>query len=463
MMQTWLKATWHSLSTQRLLVACFVISALVQLSGVIYMLHSKSMVPSPRYDATEYRILAQNILQHGVFSTSPISPHFPELLRTPGYPLVLALSYLIEPSGYLMLCLHILFRLAIGWMIYDTCRRRLQASYWISLLGTSVWLFDIYTIFIGYVTLSDTFFAFLLCLSFYLALFSSERHSYFRILFSPLALGFAIITRPQGLVFAPILLAIFFLQRLRSFKQVTAILICLSLFPAIWLGRNFLHTGHFILSSSGEYNLALGIHWTGDSQYFQRIVEADAAHLTTAVDLRDGKGLFKNYWIYTVQGYPTLRATFDDLLRAYPLSKLAWIQLKTLPTIWYPSAQMAIFASVSHLYTPLVTRGLFILDLATMAFLVLGAGISLIAVLKHPHRQPSSVIFLLGSAVFLGTWLNAGLTIQRLRIPVLPLALIVCVFGFQYLIEWALSPPRAKDLPTPAQIESPDAKTRAVA
>jgi hypothetical protein len=463
MMKTWLKATWHSLTTQRVLVVCFVISALVQLSGIVYMLHSKSMVPSPRYDATEYRVLAQNILQHDLFSTSPISPYLPELLRTPGYPLVLSLSYLIEPSGYLMLCLHILFRLAIGWMIYATCRRRLQVSYWISLCGTCFWLFDIYTIFIGYVTLSDTFFAFLLCLSLYLALFSSEHDSYFKILRSPLVLGFAIITRPQGLVFAPILLTIFFLQRVRSFKRVIAILICLCLFPAIWLGRNFLHTGHFVLSSSGEYNLALGIHWAGDSQYFQRLVEAESAHFTTPVDLRDGKGLFKNYWIYTVQGYPTLRATFEDLLRAYPLSRLAWIQLKTLPTIWYPSAQMAIFASASHLYTPLVTGGLFMMDLATMAFLVLGAATSVIVLLKNPRRRESSIIILLGSAAFLGSWLNAGLTIQRLRTPVLPLALIVCVFGFQRLIEWVRSLPRVKGLLTPAQIESQDAKTRAAA
>lgn len=462
MIRTWLKIRWHSFANQRLLITCFVISGLLQLSGVGYMMQSKSIVPSPRYDATEYRILAQNILQYGVFSTSPAPPHLPELLRTPGYPLVLALSYLVEPIGYLMLCLHILFRLAIGWMIYNICRRRLKADYWASLIGVCIWLFDIYTIFIGYQTLSDTLFAFLLCLSLYLALFSSEHDPLWKLSLSPFILGFAVFTRPQGLVFTPILLAIFFLQRVRSLKQVATIIFCLLLLPAVWLGRNFLHTKHLVLSSSGEYNVALGINWTGDTQYFQELVTADAAHFPTAIELGDGKEPFRNHWIYTTEGYPTLHATFKSLVRAYNLPRLAWLQLKTLPTIWYPSAQLAIFASMDHLYTPLVTGGLFIVDVSTILILLLGAGASLAAILRGAHRHESAVIFLLGSGALLGSWLNAGLTIQRLRTPVLPLALMVCVFGFQYLIEWGRSLPRVKDSSVLAQTESPDSKTEAV-
>ncbi len=462
MIRTWLKARWHSFANQRLLVVCFVISGLLQLSGVAYMMQNKSMVPSPRYDATEYRVLAQNLLQHGVFSTSPTSPYLPELLRTPGYPLVLALSYLVEPTGYLMLCLHVLFRLAVGWMIYDICRRRLKAGYWASVIGVCIWLFDVYTIFIGYQTLSDTLFAFLLCLSLYLALFTSEHDPLWKLSSGPLVLGFAVFTRPQGLAFAPIFLAIFFLQRVRSLKQIATIVFCASLFPALWLTRNFLHTNHLVLSSSGEYNVALGINWTGDTRYFQQLVEADAAHFPAAVDLGDGKEPFRNHWIYTTEGYPTLHATFKSLSRAYSLPRLAWLQLKTFPTIWYPSAQLAIFASVSHLYTPVVTNGLRMVDVGTLLLLLLGAGASLITILKGTRRRESAFIFLLGSGAFLGSWLNAGLTIQRLRTPVLPLALMVCVFGFQHLIEWARSLPPVKGSPTPAQTGSPDSKTEAV-
>jgi len=44
-------------------------------------------------DSSEYHRLALNLLQHGTFSQSPQAPYEPEVLRTPGYPLILAGLY----------------------------------------------------------------------------------------------------------------------------------------------------------------------------------------------------------------------------------------------------------------------------------------------------------------------------------------------------------------------------------
>ncbi len=457
MIRTWVKARWHSFAKRRLLVVCFLVSGLLQLGGVIYMAYN-DIIPSPRYDATEYRVLAQNILKHRVFSTSPTSPYLPELLRTPGYPLALAATYLLEPSGYLMLFLHILFRLAVGWMIYDVGRHLLRANYWLLLAATSVWLFDLYTIFIGFQTFSDTYFAFLLCLSVYLALFSSEKDSFGRIMASPFLLGFAILTRPQGIVFAPLLLGIFFIQGTRSYKRLALLIFTLTIIPGIWMMRNIVHTQHAVLSSSGEYNLTLGVNWAGDASYYQHLIRINRSRFIPAVDLGDGKEPFRNHWIYTTQGYPTLHATFQEMVHAYGWPKLAWIQLKTLPTIWYPTAQQAIFGSFP--YPPVIQYTLHAIDLVTILFLLLGICSGCIFALNYKkYVRHSLLILVLLSGIFLGTWSNAGNTIQRLRTPVLPFALIISLFGLQHLIGWVRSLLREASLTTPAQTESEDSKT----
>ena len=42
------------------------------------------------YDSSQFVLLADNLLQHGVFSRSYSEPFFPDIARTPGYPLSLA-------------------------------------------------------------------------------------------------------------------------------------------------------------------------------------------------------------------------------------------------------------------------------------------------------------------------------------------------------------------------------------
>ena len=49
-------------------------------------------------DSPGYMLLAKNLVEHGVFSLSDASPYVPSNIRTPGYPLLLTLIYLIFHS-----------------------------------------------------------------------------------------------------------------------------------------------------------------------------------------------------------------------------------------------------------------------------------------------------------------------------------------------------------------------------
>ncbi len=51
-------------------------------------------------DHSQYELLAQNLVAHHAFSLSTTTPFLPDVLRTPGYPLFLALSYILT-QGFL--------------------------------------------------------------------------------------------------------------------------------------------------------------------------------------------------------------------------------------------------------------------------------------------------------------------------------------------------------------------------
>lgn len=448
---------WHLFRTRRVLVACFLVSGLVQALIVGYMAY-KGLTPSPRYDGTEYRILARNLLQHGTFSTSPAPPLLPELLRTPGYPLLLAATYLIEPKGYLMLFLHMIGRLSIGWMIYQLCRRWLSQPYWIATLVTSFWLFDAYTIFIGLQTFSDTVFAFLVCLSFYFALIAPQQRR--TLYLSPLLLGFAVLVRPQGLALLPTLLAVFFFQSIRSPKQWLILLLSALSIPMIWVGRNTLQVGTPILSSTREYNTVLGIG-NADHAYRGQLTEAHREHIIPAVDLGDGKAPFRNNWLYTTEGYPALRAVFDKVTGEYGWKKSLLLYLSQAPRIWYGTTQITVFDSLEHYYTPLVRQILLAIDIAYLLFLASFGLTGIVFSLKNLRQRPEQLLVWLTVGIILASFLNAGIVVHRVRTPLLPFALLLCAYGVSRVTRQAQSPLYATNLSIPAQTQSEDSTTTA--
>lgn len=444
-----------SIRTHRLLWMVFFASGLVQLLIVGYMWRT-GITPSPRYDATEYRVLAQNILHHGVFSTSPTTPFLPEILRTPGYPLFLAATYAFEKKGYLMLVVHVLLQLGIGVMIYRFCRRWLNLAYSTSIICTSLWLFDPYSIFVELQTLSDIVFSFLVCLSFYLAIMHTNRRG--TLLASPLILGIAVLTRPQGLILAPCLLAIFFwnLRTLPTKKLIHSLAIVgasVLILPTFWVVRNFSYIHSVTLSSTLEYNSLVGISRAGDSRYIDQAIALNQAHERPATDLGDGKEPFRNNWLYTNEGYSELRSIYVSMSQQHSSWERALLQLKTLPGEWYPLAQLTVFGSLERYYTPFVYRLLFFIDISWLVFLLSTSLVALYTCLQQ-RRLPHQILLSLFFGILLVSYFNAGMQIPRIHIPVLPFALLVSAYGLEQIRQRIQSLLHAKDLPTRSQSQS---------
>lgn len=448
-----MKNLFLSIRAHRLLWMVFFISGLIQLLIVGYMWHT-NITPSPRYDATEYRVLAQNILHHGVFSASPTAPFLPEILRTPGYPLFLAVTYLVEAKGYFALVVHILLQLAIGAMVYQLCRRWLYLGYGISVFFTSLWLFDLYSIFIELQTLSDLLFSFLVCASFYLAILYADRRA--TLFASPLVLGVAIITRPQGFVLAPCLIAILFCQLIRLDQKklvysLMAACVSLLILPACWIARNFSHTHSITISSTLEYNSLVGISRAGDSRYLDQAIASQQIHERPATDLGDGKQPFRNSWLYTSAGYPVLRAIYISMIEQHPWWQRALLQLKTLPHEWYPIAQLTVFGSLERYYTPLVYRLLFFIDLSWLT-LLLSTSLAAVYTCLQKRQLIHRILLILFVGILLVSYFNAGMQIPRIHIPVLPFALLLSAYGLEQIRQWlSRSLLHAKDPSAPSQ------------
>lgn len=442
-----------SIRTHRLLWMVFFASGLVQLLIVGYMWRT-GITPSPRYDATEYRVLAQNILYHGVFSTSPTAPFLPEILRTPGYPLFLAVTYLVEAKGYFALVVHILLQLTIGAMVYQLCRRWLYLGYGISVFFTSLWLFDLYSIFIELQTLSDLLFSFLVCASFYLAILYADRRA--TPFMSPLVLSLAILTRPQGFILAPCLMLIIFYQlrtsgRRKLAHSLVAACISLLILPACWVVRNFSYTHSVTLSSTLEYNSLVGISRAGDSRYLDQATTSQQIHERPATDLGDGKQPFRNNWLYTSAGYPVLRAIYISMIEQHPWWQRALLQLKTLPHEWYPIAQLTVFGSLERYYTPLVYRLLFFIDLSWLT-LLLSTSLAAVYTCLQKRQLIHRILLILFVGILLVSYFNAGMQIPRIHIPVLPFALLLSAYGLEQIRQWlSRSLLHAKDPSAPSQ------------
>lgn len=209
-------------------------------------------------DQRGYNQLALNLIETNELTFKAGLP--PTALRTPGYPVFLAIIYLIFGKlPWVVILFQVLLDSFTAIIIYFSFKKLLNEK--IGLIGGFIYSLDPHLILHSNTLYSDTLFVFFLSVfMFFLISLLSDRNYLTRdIILSGLFLGLASLVKPAS-AYLPyvIVLFLFFFFKVKLIKRIKyALLFLLLYFVTIspWLIRNELIFGKPFLSNSGEYNL----------------------------------------------------------------------------------------------------------------------------------------------------------------------------------------------------------------
>ena len=215
-----------------------VVAAIAALTNFIYFFLCRADFFFP--DSFTYLAPARNLLRGlGFFG----GPGVVETMRTPGYPLLLAL---FGTSVLPVIVLQHLLNVALVAGVYLVTRRRISRP--AALVAALLLAIDAPTIHVANKILSETLFTAVLFVVFLLAL--DARH----VIATGALTGALVLIRPVAIAYFAVLAAYFVWRRVRS-KQIAAF-ICVSLaLPLGWALRNAYHTGVFTVASISGTNL----------------------------------------------------------------------------------------------------------------------------------------------------------------------------------------------------------------
>ncbi len=237
-----------TIDTRIIILLVCLISVLTLFIRVQYVNHTSINNPI-RADARQYVLYGYNLAHHGTFSREfPASAPSPDSFCSPGYPLVIALSFLLGgEKGFYAIVIYsqvVLSALLVPLTFFLGLR---FLPPWDALAAALlVALSPHLTSMAGYV-LTETLFAFLLLSSILLYCIALKRHRHTPFILAGLLFGSAYLTN-ETVLFIPLLLAAITalslgLHKAQSKKNhlarmLVVFLIIFLLFPAVWTLRN---------------------------------------------------------------------------------------------------------------------------------------------------------------------------------------------------------------------------------
>jgi 4-amino-4-deoxy-L-arabinose transferase-like glycosyltransferase len=202
-------------------------------------------------DAPEYNHLALSVLDNKSFENYGT-------LRTPGYPVFIALIYSISRgSVWLVILIQILLSLGSVFIVYKIGLTIFFRK--IALISAFIFAIDPHQALYTVELMSETLFIFFFLASIYYLCKSIKEYNLASICFSALFLGIATLVRPISYLFplvAIVFILVFYnlkLQMRVAYSLIFSIIFFATISP--WLIRNYSKYGEATLSSAGGYNL----------------------------------------------------------------------------------------------------------------------------------------------------------------------------------------------------------------
>ena len=207
-------------------------------------------------DTASYVNAANNILKSGFFSQDGIAPDY---FRTPGYPIFLAIIYMLGGNNTVVAIVQIVLSTVGIYLIYKTLLL-LKTPKNLALTGTALLIFDLTLQEYASIILTESLFAFFLVSSlyFFVKFIVSGRQSFSCFLAFTISLNYALLIRPILMYFnllVTVALFIFFILKKVQLKQAAAFFLCFAVVFIGWSYRNYRYSSVFVYSIVRNYNL----------------------------------------------------------------------------------------------------------------------------------------------------------------------------------------------------------------
>lgn len=240
-------------------VFVFVVSLLIR--AALFLAISAS--PEKFYsdtDSQDYEGIALNLMEYGVFSEETNPPFTPDLYRTPVYPALIAVIYLLTgKSVSAVIFIQIIFGSLLSASMVPLAGR-LGFSSRVGRVAGLVLAVDPLLVLTGYQLITETVFVLLLLLAFWALANFFDKEDRRWLAGAAVLIGLASLTRPIN-QFLPIILTLLFLikaGKLRfdlAWKNALIFLIISMAITYSWALRNYLRTDVWTLSAIGDFNL----------------------------------------------------------------------------------------------------------------------------------------------------------------------------------------------------------------
>lgn len=401
-----------------------------------------------------------NLLRHGVFTGSRALLLTPHSFPAPGYPIIIALSWLIVPR-YLAIALwqDAVYSLFIVFVYKFS---RLFFNNFISLGAGLFMVFEPFSLFWSSVIMSETPFLLFFMLSLYfLALFWQKRATK-HIFYSSVFLGLSALIRPIAVYFYPVVVVISLIMlwqeiNWRNFiKFAVVYLIVFLIVISPWCIRNKIRFGNFTISNLPHY-----LYFLTTSRDFlmlsQEMSQARAdAELQKLAVQKTGVKDFEEI-LYQDKYIPVLKEINSSLIKQSPFSYLKWHMVKTLPVLtdsgwlnillfWGVDLGQSQSISLSNLIAQRNIKTIsafsknnciFLIRILGIGFwilidLIAGLGFILMARKKESAKIALIMAAIIGYFVFASSWT----AMARLRLPFQPLLAIFVFYAIYELTKY---------------------------
>lgn len=247
-------------------------------------------------DSVQYLQLAENLWVHGVFSQSNAAPFYPDVVRTPGYPMWLAPFVALGASTAFIALLQSVLGAFVPVIVVKTAKcLKLQWLGWTGLLLA----IDASLVVFTPLMLTDGIFTLLIAVWLYFMVSTSTaRQRWFA---AAVVAGLLALIRPSGMII-PIVTAVWAAVEHRRKPLTVGIALLALALPLGWMARNYHQQHVFTLSTIGPNTLylfnAAAVKAAGEQRKFDVVQREMVNELNQRFDWMNDPDAISDYLAY---------------------------------------------------------------------------------------------------------------------------------------------------------------------
>lgn len=383
------------------------------------------------YDSAQFQLLSENMLNHGEFSRSLEAPFFPDIARTPGYPLFL-LPFVASSAALSVIALvQSMLAAFVPVMLFKAAKRLQLASAQFAFLILAL---DISLLLFMPLILSDGLF--LILLSFLIYQMTKEKHHWSSYLLDGILLGALVLVRPIAM-FLPLLFLLFLVAKPATRKGALLLLLGCVLFPGGWTFRNYKHFNTATISSMSSNNLLLynaaNVYANNEGISFAKAQRTLAQEALEQFDWNNDKSASKKYISYCQERAMEIITSSPSVFIEQVGHSIAFYFFKPprsyfdkvfeLNYNYSPIDGLGAKGSLlSRLKTRLQPASAFslVLSLISLVFNVLVFGLAVRGAFSLLKKHPQLALLLIGGALYFCFLSVFTATDARFRLPAVP-------------------------------------------